>query len=252
MKNNTLPKSQRSTHYKRILLKVSGESLMGDKAGGIDPLTLKNIAFDIHSTHKLGVQIAIVIGGGNIFRGIKSSEYSIERVTSDYMGMLATVINALALNEALNLAGSPSTVMTALEIDKVVESYTREKALRYLDEGRIIIFAGGTGNPYFTTDTAATLRAMEINAQAILKATQVDGVYNQDPSKEPDAKLLSAISYEKVLKNKLRVIDLTAISMAMEHQVPIIVFNIGKRGNIEKIVSGHKVGTLIAGEDNEG
>ncbi len=252
MKKNTMPKSQRSAHYKRILLKLSGESLMGDKTSGIDPQTLKNIAFDIHSTHTLGVQIAIVIGGGNIFRGIKSSEYSIERVTSDYMGMLATVINALALNEALNEAGSPSTVMTALEIERVVEPYTRERALRYLDQGRIVIFAGGTGNPYFTTDTAATLRAMEINAQAILKATQVDGVYSQDPSKEPDAKLFSTISYEEVLKNKLRVIDLTAISMAMEQQVPIIVFNIGRKGNIKQIVVGHKVGTLIAGENNEG
>ncbi|RLJ03486.1 MAG: UMP kinase, partial [Candidatus Aenigmatarchaeota archaeon] len=178
--------------------------------------------------------------------------YNIERVTSDYMGMLATIINALALNEALNATGSPSTVMTALEIERVVESYTRKKALRYLDEGRIVIFAGGTGNPYFTTDTAATLRAMEINAQAILKATQVDGVYNQDPSKEPDAKLFSTISYEEVLKNKLGVIDLTAISMAMEQQVPIIVFNIGKKGNIKKVVAGHKMGTLIAGEGNEG
>jgi len=224
---------------------------MGDKKSGIDPQTLKDIASDIHSTHKLGVQIAIVIGGGNIFRGIKSSEYSIGRVTSDYMGMLATIINALALNEALNAADSPSTVMTAIEIERVVESYTRERALRHLDEGKIVIFAGGTGNPYFTTDTAATLRAMETNAQAILKATQVDGVYNQDPSKEPDAKLFSKISYEEVLKNKLRVIDLTAISMAMEQQVPIIVFNIGKKGNIEKIVSGHKIGTLIAGEGDE-
>jgi uridylate kinase len=224
---------------------------MGDKKSGIDPQTLKDIASDIHSTHKLGVQIAIVIGGGNIFRGIKSSEYSIGRVTSDYMGMLATIINALALNEALNAADSPCTVMTAIEIERVVESYTRERALRHLDEGRIVIFAGGTGNPYFTTDTAATLRAMETNAQAILKATQVDGVYNQDPSKEPDAKLFSKISYEEVLKNKLRVIDLTAISMAMEQQVPIIVFNIGKKGNIEKIVSGHKIGTLIAGEGDE-
>ncbi len=245
-------KSQRSMHYKRILLKLSGESLMGDKTSGIDPQPLNDISSDIHSTHKLGVQIAIVIGGGNIFRGIKSSEYHIGRVTSDYMGMLATIINALALNEALNIAGSPSTVMSALGIERVVESYTQKRALRHLDEGRIVIFAGGTGNPYFTTDTAATLRAMETNAQAILKATQVDGVYNQDPSKNPDAKLFSKITYEEVLKNKLRVFDLTGISMAIEQQVPIIVFNIGKKGNIKKIVSGHKVGTLITGECDEG
>ena len=248
MKNNTVPESQRSTHYKRILLKVSGESLLGNKKSGIDPQTLKNIAFDIHSAHQLGLQMGIVIGGGNIFRGIQSFEYSIERVTSDYMGMLATVINALALNEALNLTGSSSIVMTALEITKVAEFYTRERALKYLGEGKIVIFAGGTGNPYFTTDTAATLRAMEINAQAILKATQVDGVYSHDPSKDPNAKLFSTINYEEILKNKLRVIDLTAVSMAMEKQVPIIVFNIGKKGNIKKIVSGHKVGTIIAGE----
>jgi uridylate kinase len=167
------------------------------------------------------------------------------------MGMLATVINALALNEALNAAGSAATVMTALEIARVVEPYGREQALRHLDKGRIIVFAGGTGNPYFTTDTAATLRAIEINAQAILKATQVDGVYDRDPAKEPGAKLFSRITYEQILRDKLGVIDLTAISMAMEQQIPIVVFNIGKRGNIEKIVSGDKVGTLIAGEGDE-
>ena len=237
--------------FNRILLKLSGESLMGDRNSGIDPPTLKDIASEIHSTHKLGIQIAVVIGGGNIFRGAKSAEYSIGRVTADYMGMLATVINALALNEALTAVGSAATVMTALEIARLVEPYGRERALRHLDKGRIIIFAGGTGNPYFTTDTAATLRAIEINAQAILKATQVDGVYDRDPAKEPGAKLFNRISYEQVLRKKLRVIDLTAISMAMEQQIPIVVFNIGKRGNIEKIVSGYKVGTLIAGEGNE-
>jgi uridylate kinase len=238
--------------FDRILLKLSGESLMGDKNSGINPLTLKDIASDIRSTHRLGTQIAIVIGGGNIFRGLKSSEYSIRRVTADYMGMLATVINALALNEVLNTGGSAATVMTALEIGRVVEPYGRERALNHLDKGRIVIFAGGTGNPYFTTDTAATLRAVEIDAQAILKATRVDGVYDRDPVKEPGAKLFSRISYEEVLRKKLRVIDLTAISMAMEQHIPIIVFNIGKRGNIERIVSGHKVGTLIAGEGDEG
>jgi uridylate kinase len=167
------------------------------------------------------------------------------------MGMLATIINALALKETLNTVGSAATVMTALEIDRVTEPYRRERALSHLDKGRIVIFAGGTGNPYFTTDTAATLRAMEINAQAILKATKVDGVYDLDPAKEPAAKRFSRISYEQVLRNKLGVIDLTAISMAMEQQIPIIVFNIGKRGNIEKIISGYKVGTLITGEGNE-
>jgi len=237
--------------FNRILLKLSGESLMGDKDSGINPASLKDIASEIHSIHKLGIQIGIVIGGGNIFRGARSSEYSIGRVTADYMGMLATVINALALNEALNAAGSAAAVMTALEMARVVEPYGRERALRHLEKGKILVFAGGTGNPYFTTDTAATLRAIEINAQAILKATQVDGVYDRDPAKEPGAKLLSRISYERVLRDKLGVIDLTAISMAMEQQIPIVVFNIGKRGNIEKIVSGHRVGTLIAGEGDE-
>lgn len=246
-----MPAPQRSPGYKRILLKLSGESLMGDRDSGINPLTLKNIAFEISSAHSLGIQIAIVVGGGNIFRGVKSSEYSIGRVTADYMGMLATVINALALNEALNAAGSAATVMTALEISRVVEPYGREQALRHLDKGRIIVFAGGTGNPYFTTDTAATLRAIEINAQVILKATQVDGVYDRDPAKEPGAKLFSRITYEQILRDKLGIIDLTAISMAMEQQMPIVVFNIGERGNIEKIVSGDKVGTLIAGEGDE-
>lgn len=237
--------------FNRILLKLSGESLMGDKMGGINPSTLEDIASEINSAHKLGIQMAIVIGGGNIFRGMQSSGYNIGRVTADYMGMLGTVINALALRETLNTCGSSATVMTALEIDKVVEPYNRERALKHLDKGRIVIFAGGTGNPFFTTDTAATLRAIEIDAQAILKATQVDGVYDRDPAKETPAKLFSRISYEQVLRDKLGVIDLTAISLAMENNIPIIVFNIGKRGNIEKIVSGQKVGTLIAGEADE-
>jgi len=247
-----MPAPQRPPRFNRILLKLSGESLMGDEDGGINPTSLKDIASEICAAHKPGMQIAIVIGGGNIFRGLKSSAYSIGRVTADYMGMLATVINALALNEALEAAGSAATVMTALAIDRVVEPYERQRALSHLDKGRIVIFAGGTGNPYFTTDTAATLRAVEINAQAILKATQVDGVYDRDPAKEPGARLYSRISYEEVLRNKLKVIDLTAISMAMEQHIPIIVFNVGKKGNMEKIVSGHMVGTLIEGEGSEG
>lgn len=247
-----MPESHRAPRFNRILVKLSGESLMGAQRSGIDLLTLKDISYEIQRAHKLGIQTAIVIGGGNIFRGTLSSESSIGRVTADYMGMLATVINALALKETLAAISSPATVITALEIDKVVESYGRERALRHLEEGRIVIFAGGTGNPYFTTDTAATLRAAEINAQAILKATQVDGVYDRDPATEQGAKLFRRISYEQVLRDKLRIIDLTAISMAMEQRIPIIVFNIHQRGNIEKIVSGHEVGTLIAGEGYEG
>jgi uridylate kinase len=247
-----MPESHRAPRFNRILVKLSGESLMGAQRSGIDLLTLKDISYEIHRAHKLGIQTAIVIGGGNIFRGTLSSESSIGRVTADYMGMLATVINALALKETLVAISSAATVITALEIDKVVESYGRERALRHLEEGRIVIFAGGTGNPYFTTDTAATLRAAEINAQVILKATQVDGVYDRDPATEQGAKLFRRISYEQVLRDKLRIIDLTAISMAMEQRIPIIVFNIHQSGNIEKIVSGHEVGTLIAGEGYEG
>ncbi len=243
--------SQTAPRFKRILLKLSGESLMGERDSGISPPTLKDIASDVHSAQRLGAQIGIVMGGGNFFRGIKSSDYSIGRVTADYMGMLATVINALALREVLNAIGSAATTMTALAIEKAIEPYSRDRALENLDQGKIVIFAGGTGNPYFTTDTAATLRATEINAQVILKATQVDGVYDRDPAVDPSAKLFRKITYEEVLKNRLKVIDLTAISMAMEHRIPIIVFNIGKRGSIEKIVSGQSIGTLIAGENDE-
>jgi uridylate kinase len=237
--------------FTRILLKLSGESLMADRTGCIDPPALNAIASDIESARERGVQIAIVIGGGNIFRGGQSAGFAIDRVTADYMGMMATVINALALRESLRACGSSAMVMTALEVGNVVEPFNRARALGHLEEGTIVIFAGGTGNPYFTTDTAATLRAIEIEAQVILKATQVDGVYDRDPAKEKPLRLFARISYEQVLKEKLGVIDLTAISLAMEHDIPIIVFNIGKRGGIERIVSGHKVGTLIAGEGDE-
>jgi uridylate kinase len=243
--------SERKPVFDRVLLKLSGESLMGDRAGGISPPALDNIASDITSAHKLAVQMAIVIGGGNIFRGARSPGYKIGRATADYMGMLATVINALALNETLNAYGSPATVMTALEIGRVVEPYNRERALKHLDKGRIVIFAGGTGNPFFTTDTTATLRAIEVDAQAILKATKVDGVYDRDPTKEVPQRLFTKISYEQVLRDKLGVIDLTAISLAMEHNIPVFVFNLGTRGNIERIVTGQEVGTLIAGEGDE-
>lgn len=237
--------------FTRILLKLSGESLMGNKTGGIHAPALNAIASDIKSAHERGVQIAIVIGGGNIFRGVQSQGFTIDRVTADYMGMIATVINALAMKESLKACGSSATVMTALEVANVVEPFNRERALEHLEEGRIVIFAGGTGNPYFTTDTAATLRAIEIEAQVILKATQVDGVYDRDPAKEKPSRLFARISYEQVLKEKLGVMDLTAISLAMEHDIPIIVFNIGKRGDIERIIAGQKVGTLIAGEGDE-
>jgi len=246
-----MPEVKKSPRFERIMLKLSGESLMGSRSSGIDPPTLKDMASEIQSAHRLGVEIGIVMGGGNIFRGIKSPEYTIGRVTADYMGMLATVINALALREVLNAIGTPATAMSALSIDRAVEPYTREKALTHLEQGRIVIFAGGTGNPFFTTDTAASLRAMEINAQAILKATQVDGVYDRDPALDPGAKLYTTISYNQVLQDRLKVIDLTAISMAMEQRIPIIVFNGHKQGNIAKIVSGQTVGTTIAGAGDE-
>lgn len=237
--------------FTRILLKLSGESLMGTTTGGIHPPSLHAIAADIRSAHERGVQIAMVIGGGNIFRGAQSQGFTLDRVTADYMGMIATVINALALRDTLKALGSPATVMSAFEVASVVEPFNRECALESLEEGTIVIFAGGTGNPYFTTDTAATLRAVEIEAHAILKATKVDGVYDRDPAKEKPSRLFARISYEQVLKEKLGVMDLTAISLAMEHGIPIIVFNIGTRGDIERIVTGQKVGTLIAGEGDE-
>jgi len=246
-----MPEVKKSPRFERIMLKLSGESLMGSRSSGIDPPTLKDMASEIQSAHRLGVEIGIVMGGGNIFRGIKSPEYTIGRVTADYMGMLATVINALALREVLNAIGTPATAMSALSIDRAIEPYTREKALTHLEQGRIVIFAGGTGNPFFTTDTAASLRAMEINAQAILKATQVDGVYDRDPALDPGAKLYTTISHNQVLQDRLKVIDLTAISMAMEQRIPIIVFNGHKQGNIAKIVSGQTVGTTIAGAGDE-
>jgi uridylate kinase len=241
-----------SLAFSRILLKLSGESLMGNTTGGIHPPALDAIAADIQSAHERGVQIAIVVGGGNIFRGVQSQGFRIDRATADYMGMIATVINALALRDTLKALGSPATVMTALEVANVVEPFNRELALEHLEKGSIVIFAGGTGNPYFTTDTAATLRAVEIEAHAILKATQVDGVYDRDPAKEKPSRLFARISYEFVLKEKLGVMDLTAISLAMEHGIPIIVFNIGTSGDIERIVAGQKVGTLIGGEGDEG
>ncbi len=243
--------SPETPHYKRILLKLSGEALTGKKDCAIDPSTLRIISSELHNVHSEGIQLAIVIGGGNIIRGADSLQYEIDRVTADYMGMTATVINALALKNSLITAGSRVSVMNAFNAGNVCEPYNREKALKYLDEGRIIIFSGGTGNPYFSTDTAASLRAAEIKAQVLLKATQVDGVYDKDPVKEPGAKFFKILKYHDVLNAGLQIMDLTAISLAMEQKIPIIVFNINIKGNIKKIVYGHKVGTQIAGEHHE-
>lgn len=231
--------------YKRILLKLSGEALAGKEKFGIHTGTLNSMASDIVAVQKLGVQIGIVIGGGNIFRGVAASAKGMDRSSSDYMGMLATCINALALQDALEKLGSDTRVQSAIEMNEVSEGYIRRKAVRHLEKGRIVIFSAGTGNPYFTTDTAASLRAMEINADVILKATQVDGIYDKDPLKHKDAKMFSHISYIEVLNRGLKAMDTTAISLSMNNNLPIITFNLHKKGNIAKVVCGQKVGTII-------
>jgi uridylate kinase len=235
-------------HFKRILLKLSGEALMGDQSFGIDPTVLEAVASEIGDIHKLGVEVGIVIGGGNIFRGLQSETFGVERVAGDHMGMLATVINAIALGEAVKRIGLESRVMSALDISRVAEPYIREKAISHLSKRRIVIFGAGTGNPYFTTDTAATLRALEIEAEVLMKATNVDGVYDADPKLEPSAMPFSELTYDEVIKRNLKVMDLTAVSLAMDRQMPIIVFDMGKTGNITSAVSGDKVGTLITGD----
>ncbi len=231
--------------YKRILLKLSGEALMGDTGFGICPDTVDFIAREIKSTLATGVEIALVIGGGNIFRGIEAATLGMERVSADYMGMLATTINALAVQNALENHGVPTRVQCAIEMHEISEPYIRRKAVRHLEKGRVVIFAAGTGNPYFTTDTAAALRAMEINAEVILKATKVDGVYTADPVKDKKAKKFKTIKYIDVLKKGLHVMDSTAISLCMDNELPILVFNLKGKGNVRNIVKGKKVGTYI-------
>ena len=221
---------------------------MGDQSFGIDPSVLETVATEISDIHKLGVEIGIVIGGGNIFRGLQSEAFGVERVAGDHMGMLATVINSIALGEVLKKIGLESRVMSALDIQRVAESYDRGQAIKHLSKKRIVIFGAGTGNPYFTTDTAATLRALETDAEVLMKATNVDGVYDADPKLDPSAKPFSELTYGEVLEKNLKVMDLTAVSLAMGQQLPIIVFNLGDAGNIMKAVSGEKVGTLIRGE----
>ena len=234
--------------FRRISLKLSGEALVGEGSFGIDPGVLKTIAAEIHEVHREGVQIAIVIGGGNIFRGLNSANYGMGRVPADHMGMLATVINSIALSEALNQLGSETRVMTAIDINKIAEPYIRGRAVRHLEKGRIVLFGAGTGNPFFSTDTAAALRAMEIQAEALLKATKVDGIYEDDPVKNPSLKPFKQLSYRDVLERNLQVMDLTAISLAMGQNLPIIVFNLRKQGNIRKVVHGESVGTIISGD----
>ena len=231
--------------YKRILLKLSGEALMGDQPYGIDPAIATRIAQDIAEIQSLGVQTGVVIGGGNIFRGLAASTRGMDRSTGDYMGMLATVINALALQDALEHNGVATRVLTAIEMRSVAEPFIRRRAIRHLEKGRVVVFAAGTGNPYFTTDTAAALRAMEMKAEVILKGTKVDGIYTADPVKFPDAKKYDAISYLQVLQERLQVMDATAISLCMDNKLPILVFNLKTPGNIRRVVMGETIGTMV-------
>ncbi len=238
--------NKKKSRYQRVLLKLSGEALMGDRPYGIDSEVVQYMAKEVKELHDMGVQVAIVIGGGNIFRGVEGSTKGMERATADYMGMLATVINALALQNALEKEGVPTRVQSAIEMRELAEPYIRRRAVRHLEKGRVVIFAAGTGNPYFTTDTAASLRAMEIGAEVILKATKVDGVYSADPKKDPKAKRYRRISYIDVLKKGLHVMDSTAISLCMDNALPIVVFNVRKKGNIRKVVEGKNIGTLVS------
>ncbi len=231
--------------YKRILLKLSGEALMGEKQYGIDPAVTAQIARDVKDIQHLGVETAIVIGGGNIFRGLAASSRGMDRASGDYMGMLATVINALALQDALEQNGVVTRVMSAIEMRAVAEPFIRRRAVRHLEKGRAVIFAAGTGNPYFTTDTAAALRAMEIRASVIMKATKVDGIYSADPMKDPTATRYDTISYLEVLEKRLQVMDATAISLCMDNQLPILVFNLRTPGNLRRAVLGESIGSVV-------
>jgi len=234
--------------YRRILLKLSGEALMGKQGYGIDEDILATLSKEILEVTGLGVQVALVVGGGNIFRGIRTNrELGIDRASADYMGMLATVINSLALQDVLERTGVMTRVLSAIEMRAIAEPYIRRRALRHLEKGRVVIFAAGTGNPYFTTDTAAALRAMEINADAILKATKVDGVYDRDPMADRRARKFSHLTYIDVLKKNLKVMDATAISLCMDNNLPIVVFNLTRKGNILKVVLGEKIGTVVHG-----
>lgn len=233
--------------YNRILLKLSGEALMGDRSYGISPDMLKYVAEEVRSIFDLGVQVAIVIGGGNIFRGVSAAAYGMDRVSADRMGMLATVINSLAMQDALEAKGIQTRVQTAISMHEVAEPFIPRKAIRHLEKGRTVIFAAGTGNPYFTTDTAAVLRAQEIHAEVLLKATKVDGLYDSDPMIDKHAKFISEIDYMEVLKKQLHVMDMTAISLAMDNALPLVVFKMAERGNIRRVVCGENVGTRITG-----
>ena len=237
--------TQKKSAYKRVVLKMSGEVLQGKQGYGIDPEVTRSIAEEIKDVKKLGVEIAIVIGGGNIYRGSTAQGQGVDRITADYMGMLATVINGLALQDSLEKAGVFTRVQTAIDMQELAEPYIRRKAVRHLEKNRVVIFVAGTGNPYFSTDTAASLRAIEIGADVILKATKVDGVYSADPKKDKSAKKFKTLKYIEVLKRGLKVMDATAVSLCMDNKLPIIVFNLTKKGNIKRVLIGDKIGTIV-------
>jgi len=240
-----------TARYQRILVKLSGEALLGNEDYGIDPSMLKRIAGEIRDLSQMGVQVAVVLGGGNIFRGAGLARAGMDRVTADHMGMLATVMNALALQDALESQGTYARVMSAIRINEVCEDYIRRRAVRHLEKGRVVIFGAGTGNPFFTTDTAASLRAIEINAEILLKATKVNGVYDADPLKHPEAKRYTHLTYDKVLSDRLNVMDATAIVMCRENNLPLQVFNLFHAGDLVRIVRGENVGTVVSAEPQE-
>jgi uridylate kinase len=235
--------------FRRVLLKLSGEALGGKRSYGIDPITVAEIAEQIAEVHQLGVDLAVVVGGGNIFRGAEAAAMGMERTNADYMGMLATVINALALQHALEKTGLVTRVQSAIHMAELCEPYIRRRAIRHMEKRRVVIFAGGTGNPYFTTDTTASLRAVEVGCECILKATNVDGVYSADPREDSSAEFIHRLTYIEVLNRQLAVMDTTAISLCMDNNLPIVVFNLRKQGNIRRVVMGEEVGTLVAAGD---
>lgn len=235
------------TQYRRVLLKLSGEALMGNMGYGIDPEVVKEIALEVGEVVATGVQLAIVVGGGNIFRGVKAASAGMDRATADYIGMIATVMNAMTLQDSLERVGVETRVQTAIAMQELAEPYIRRRAIRHLDKGRVVIFGAGSGNPFFTTDTTAALRAAEIEAEVIFKATKVDGIYDADPVKNPNAKRYQTLTYTHVLANDLRVMDSTAIALCRENNIPILVFDLGVRGNIRSAVMGESIGTLVGG-----
>ena len=237
-----------SRQPRRVLLKLSGEALMGENEYGIDPEVVRGIAGQVAAAKDDGTEISIVVGGGNIFRGLAASARGMDRSTGDYMGMLATVMNGLAIQDALEQGGCPTRVMSAIAMNEICEPYIRRRAVRHLEKGRVVVMVAGTGNPYFTTDTAATLRAVEVHAQVILKATRVDGVYDADPEKHPEAQRYSQIGYTDLLSNRLQALDATAVSLAMDNEMPIVVFDMTVPGNITRAIAGERIGTLISGE----